>query len=501
MEKNSGRLLLGTLLLLTILGLACTHTPTQLTDGSSSETVIGQLIGADGSPAANTRVLLVPADFDPVRDTLDSNLIAVTDSLGRYKVEVTEKGYYTLNAVDPVNGGRTLSDAVAVMGENLELPTDTLKPTGSLVVTIPENLQMADYYIFVRGTDIFRMLSAATDSVCFDSLPAGLLARIYYDKLGGTPAPAPLTDTVLITPADTLSVEALLGWSVFSTANSPLAHDTIYDIAFGADGSWWFGLLLGGLMQVKDNAWSLLDTNNSSLPDNTVYSITPQGTSVWFGTGAGLASFDGAGWAVYDTSNSPLGKSQCYDFAIAPDGSMWIGTWQGVFHYDGTQWTQYTKAAGGLPQDSVYTVEFDAAGTLWAGMFGGGVASFNGTSWTSYRKADGGLPDDFVYSCAATPDGRIWVGTAKGVASFNGSAWSIYGAGHVVLALAVAGDGTVWAGTTDGLLRIRQSGVTAITTTYTGQTLGVVWSLAIDPSGVVWVGTTHGVFRYGVLQR
>lgn len=90
----------------------------------------------------------------------------------------------------------------------------------------------------------------------------------------------------------------------------------------------WFGLSGGGITKYDGSTWTSYSTSNG-LAGNTVYAIAfdAQGNK-WFGTNNGVSKFDDTNWTTYKTED---GLASNYVSAIAIDGrnTKWFGTYGG----------------------------------------------------------------------------------------------------------------------------------------------------------------------------
>lgn len=157
----------------------------------------------------------------------------------------------------------------------------------------------------------------------------------------------------------------------------------VRDIAFGHDGSMWFGTeCRGGCTE-----WGV----KRLMPDGTVLgypmgsgiaselttsiAVAPDG-SIWFGCddrqlAEGVSRLDPDGtWTTF-TADDGLGSDQVFDIAISPDNSVWFATASGISRYnqDGT-WANlddaileyYNKRTDGLP---IKQIAFYLNGDVW----------------------------------------------------------------------------------------------------------------------------------------
>lgn len=106
---------------------ACELTESRATDrGTNDET--SSFVLQDGRKASNATVTVFPAGSV---DTLPTT-VAYTNSEGRVALASLPRGYYSLLVTDTESGQASFLDSVYSDGVDVNLPTDTLKPTGSI---------------------------------------------------------------------------------------------------------------------------------------------------------------------------------------------------------------------------------------------------------------------------------------------------------------------------------------------------------------------------------
>lgn len=177
MNKQLLLLLLPGMLLL----LRCSVSPLA---GGSTDTELGSVASGmvydgSGKPALNTQVDLLPQYYNPVADTpLPHTFTDTTDSGGSYLFRNVPAGLYTVIAVHLKSGRKLLITGVGIGGKDtVEVPPDTLRKTGSIVIEFPETVDTGNSYVYIPGTFFFAPVASNT---VIDSLPAGAISQVYY---------------------------------------------------------------------------------------------------------------------------------------------------------------------------------------------------------------------------------------------------------------------------------------------------------------------------------
>ncbi len=204
-------------------------------------------------------------------------------------------------------------------------------------------------------------------------------------------------------------------WQHMHSQNSELPHDDIRCVTVDrAKNVWWFGSQGGGLIRWDGVSWQQWDTRTSGWPNDSVraVSIAPDGR-VWVGTwGSGLAVLDTNlnTWQTYDTNDElPSDSIQC--IAVDPfDSTIWIGTDAGAAHFDGMDWITYNSSNSDLPHDDVRAIAITHDHQVWFATYGGGMAGFDGQTWELVDRTSGFLVSDSILCLVADGGDNGWAG-------------------------------------------------------------------------------------------
>ncbi|MBW7881604.1 MAG: hypothetical protein H3C34_03015 [Caldilineaceae bacterium] len=304
---------------------------------------------------------------------------------------------------------------------------------------------------------------------------------------------------------------------------------------------------------IPDRQWVVF-RQQDGLPSNDVYAVFADGATIWFGTAAGISSYDGR-WHAYSTAVSgghdpvepiPLGK--VVDFATSnTEGAIWAATDSGlVIRWDGQRWTKYTQI-----NTRVHALA-EVAGTLWVaterGMLiiasdnvvravpllgnaavydlavvddGVWLGSERGLWWLSAdgehgRHAvvvneSGAVIDGVVRSVWEAEPGRLWLGMGGMIVDYMPDAGTaqIYQpfmselSGLSVTAITGIPNDSIWVGASNGgAVQFMLSGRDIVSARNWGSaaqgglTTNNVRDVVVDQDGSVWFATSVGVFRY-----
>jgi|GEM_PF-3733840 len=166
------------------------------------------------------------------------------------------------------------------------------------------------------------------------------------------------------------------------------------------------------------------------LAHNRVYDIAagPDG-SVWFATFQGVSRFDGKTRSTHSTGSGQAGSGQAwttstpsadprnYDILVAQDGKVWCthGQTHGISVFDGTTWKRIGEADG-MPEGRVLRICQAQDGAIWFGthqnhlkLYGTkGLLRYQDGAWLRILKEDG-LPGDNVHSIVQSRDGSLYL--------------------------------------------------------------------------------------------
>ncbi len=153
--------------------------------------------------------------------------------------------------------------------------------------------------------------------------------------------------------------------------------------------------------------------------------VTDSADNIWIAYGKiGLVKYDGTGWTVYDSLNSPLLKNQILSVACNNSG-VWAGTDTGLFNFNGSGWMWMNNLNSTLPSDTVSKLYSPGGNNLY--LFStNGFAHYNGIFWQQYNSTNSNLVDNNVQCIFKDVSGLLWIGTSAGLSAFDGSTWQNY---------------------------------------------------------------------------
>ena len=180
------RIFLGLRLLVVVMPVMCMRCAMELTGGGTIETtnglVTGTIVLPGGSQAMRTQVQLLPAGYDPVKDTA-AVPNDTTDEAGNYIFSHVYPGDYTIQALQLDDRTRTCFSRIHVADDTIEAPAETLQVPGTMKVSLPAGINSLTGYVYIPGTTFLTFCNNHTDFVALDSLPAGVIPAVSYSSI------------------------------------------------------------------------------------------------------------------------------------------------------------------------------------------------------------------------------------------------------------------------------------------------------------------------------
>lgn len=319
-------------------------------------------------------------------------------------------------------------------------------------------------------------------------------------------------------------------WVNYSTTNSDIIDNTIYDVIVDQNDIVWMASR-SGILQLKGKTWNNFNSDNSSLTHNISYKIEQdKNGAFWIGTLSGLNKIENDIWTTYTTSNSRIPGDFITDFDFDNLGNTWIATDAGLVKFSEDNFQVYNTSNSGIPGNFIKSVAIDKNdNSIWIGTNAFGIAHFDGEiSWTYYIKEPpddtGGEVDSIstlnkvsdepyimgnsTSAIAVDRDGVVWAGfppsapkgVIGGVQKFNGTEWETIDFGLIspfVNNMRVAEDNTILISTNNGLITFQGSYRNIIRQINSGLQSDDIRSAFPDNNGTLWFATGNtGLIKY-----
>jgi hypothetical protein len=154
-----------------------------LAGGGVSETTngfaLGSIFNQDGSPAVNSRVMLVPQRHDPIIDSaIPASMIDTTDAQGRYLLKSRVDGIYNIEGINDQNGDRLLISAIIMRKNDTTIQAGTFHKPGAIKIILPDYYERHYGYLYLQGTTFSARID--NEYAIIDSVPAGIIPSLNY---------------------------------------------------------------------------------------------------------------------------------------------------------------------------------------------------------------------------------------------------------------------------------------------------------------------------------
>ncbi|MDX9977600.1 MAG: two-component regulator propeller domain-containing protein, partial [Candidatus Cloacimonadales bacterium] len=315
-------------------------------------------------------------------------------------------------------------------------------------------------------------------------------------------------------------------WIRYNTSNSVITGNTINNIHIDNRRNKWLAVYNkntntgGGLIKIDSlNVWSIYTTENSNIPSNYVYDIDSDPNEsnypVWIATDNGIAKLTGSTWTLYNTNNTQgqLESNSIFSVKIQ-DNFKWIGTDKKLISLSGNNWNSYSFLNSGLPNNKINTIVSKRVNDNYVRWIGTsvGLTCFDGVNWTVFNVANSALPSNNISSLTLDDFGKLWVGTKPyqnlggGLAKYDieEDFWIVYNtinselSSNTITALKTDKFHNIWVGTEGGgLIKISNQDEWQNYNESNSQIpSNVVKDINIDNNDVLWVATDYGLCTY-----
>jgi hypothetical protein len=186
-----------------------------LAGGGVSETTNGFALGIifnqDGSPAANSRVMLVPQHHDPVIDSaIPLSMTDTTDAQGRYQLKSRIDGLYNIQGINDQSGDRLLISAISIRKNDTTITGGTFHKPGAIKIILPDYFDRHYGYLYLQGTTFPARIEK--DYAIIDSVPAGTIPSLNYGNTAYPQHNRTIKTHIAVSSRDTTVIADYAAW-------------------------------------------------------------------------------------------------------------------------------------------------------------------------------------------------------------------------------------------------------------------------------------------------
>lgn len=419
-------LFIGTLLF--ILYISCS-TNNNISGGSETgnPVVAGYIYNNDSTISKGTIVTLTTDNYYQnssagiiYKDTTDEN--------GYYMFNDVSYGNYNLKALNEDNNTVRFTKDILI-GELSETDTiqfyDTLIEYSYIELLLPEEIDTANNYLYVLGTDYFYSLSDAIKIesgewiLILDGLPDDVYLNLFIFNITDTTEPV-LIDSFLIEDAgDTLDLGIFDISYVIDVNNSKLTTNTITKLLFDeANNTIWIGTYLGGLLKwdLTIDTMVLYTSSNSGLTDNYITTLALDSSGrLFIGTHqTGVNVFYNDNWSYYTNDDIPGLGNNITALEIAPNNKCLIGSPKtfAILDIDSLIVTTYESL---VYEDEISSIVAVSNNDFWLGTYYSGLINIHDDTADFYLSNDTDIPDNTITTLYKCNNNNILIGTFYGV--------------------------------------------------------------------------------------
>lgn len=173
---------------------------------STNGYVTGLLVDENGAPANNTRVMLLPDTYNPVKDRpIPDSLIDTTDESGKFQLISASKGRFYIEVHQLNTGNRALlSNIIVELRDTLILPTHEIKKPGAVKLIHLSGDFTKNGYIYIPGSTWFTAIDNQT--AFLDSVPSGYIPQIKFTDASNLKEDSTIVSGFTVTREDTLVI-------------------------------------------------------------------------------------------------------------------------------------------------------------------------------------------------------------------------------------------------------------------------------------------------------
>lgn len=390
--------------------------------------VAGYIFNEDQSPSAGTIVTLTTSNYYKNREIIEDTIyIDTTNENGFYQFDNIPLGDYNIKAINHISNKVSFSSNIELVSNDTLNFSDTLNIFSYIELILPNNIDTANQYLFIKGTDYFYDLNDAYQLVTGEWLIIieGLPSEVYLDLyiIDNNSIPTFIDSFSIENSGDTLELGTFDISTVYDKTNSKLESNTITSLLFDQKNNYmWIGTFQGGLIRwdLSIDTMTLYDVGNSNISDNYITALALDSLDrLYVGTHqGGLVIYDGSNWNIFTDSEIPGMGNNITALEITPNNKCLIGTPKSFikFDYDSVMIDYYDNL---IPGDEIVSILVNNENDYWLGTNYSGLINIYNDTVFLYDSYDYDLPDNFITAIEKDSKGNIWIGTMYGISKID----------------------------------------------------------------------------------
>lgn len=420
------------LILLVICAFLFCSTNDNLAGGSETgnPVVAGYVYNNDQSPSIGTIVTLTTNNYfensSSIKDTIYKD---TTDNNGFYLFNNVLLGSYNIKAVNDSSKTVSFTEDIELFDIDTFEIYDTLDIYSYIELILPNNIDTANQYLFIEGTDYYYDLHDAYQIetgewlLIIDGLPNDICLNLYILDINDSELPILIDSFSIDQPGDTLKLGTFDISKVYNKSNSKLTSNTITSLLLDHNSNFmWIGTYQGGLLKwdLSLDTMTLYNTSNSDLSDNYITTLALDSAGrLFIGTHqGGLNIYNGTNWKNYTDTDIPEMGNTITALEISPNNKCLIGTPKAFikFDYDSIIIEPYNNL---IPDDGITSIAVIDDNDYWLGTSYSGLINIYYDTAYFYDSYDNDFPDNYITALEKDSKGNIWIGTIYGVSKID----------------------------------------------------------------------------------
>jgi hypothetical protein len=197
--------------------------------------ISGRILTEQGIPASNIQVTLLPALFDPIKDSATAGRFRDTsDELGYFNFTNVPSGPYNIESLHLVQKIRGLVFGITANRDSQVVASDTLRRFGAIAIQLAEDSDPATCYVYLPGTSFHG--STQNGFALIDSVPEGFIPAVYYGEKTDQATSRVIKTNIVVKNGDTLDIADYSTWKYSkkvyfnTTASGAQVVETVTDV-------------------------------------------------------------------------------------------------------------------------------------------------------------------------------------------------------------------------------------------------------------------------------